>query len=52
VDLNYFYKRHEVSVFMAEEGGCVEGRRADSELADACAARAYAVADKFDDDAR
>ena len=39
MDLNYLYKRHQVSVFMAENGSCDQVRRIHGEFAERYAAR-------------
>lgn len=37
-DLNYLYKRHQISVYKAEHAGCESSRRAHRGLTDAYAA--------------
>jgi hypothetical protein len=39
MDLNYLYKRHQVSLFMAEHGSSDQVRRVHGEFADLYAAR-------------
>jgi len=39
MDLNYLYKRHQISLFMAENGSTDQVRRAHGEFADLYAAR-------------
>jgi hypothetical protein len=39
MDLNYLYKRHQISLFMAENGSSDEVRRVHGEFADLYAAR-------------
>ena len=37
-DLNYLYKRHQISLYMSEHAGCARSRTAHRELTDAYAA--------------
>lgn len=37
-DLNYLYKRHQISLYMAEHAGCAQSRDAHRGLTDAYAA--------------
>ena len=37
-DLNYLYKRHQISLYMAEHAACTRSRAAHRELTDAYAA--------------
>ena len=37
-DLNYLYKRHQISLYMSENAACVQSRTAHRELTDAYAA--------------
>jgi hypothetical protein len=39
MDLNYLYQRHQISLFMAENGSCDQVRRVHGEFADLYAAR-------------
>ena len=46
MDLNYFYARHQVSLFMADHAACDRSRAVHRELADGYAARI--ASERFD----
>jgi hypothetical protein len=39
MDLNYLYKRHQIALFMAENGSCARVRQVHGDFADLYAAR-------------